>query len=343
MRGPNVPPGSGRPPATNGGGRRTGELQTLLGKKGPSQGGFSAGETRRTLLLLTFVPWTLCSVVVFLFLVAYRSAPDFFLLLVGLGLLLCVRQAFVNYMRGGSDGAYAMALCSLAIVVGTMAGLHNYRTTLRHYWALDEGRVYDDVGPGALADAHRDAAALTFVGGVKPDTQASTGYSEGYVTYCVAPIGSWDAATGSGQIQFWAAGKDCCSSHGNFACDDALSVTAKGGLVIDDADVPNYILAVRTAEAVNGAHSVPRPIFLRWVKDFELARGEYLTRAWLYWIMVTAIYLPLSAALVVLAPSSLKSIDMLSGEKKRNAAPSQPNTATGAVPVYTTNPGPVPA
>mmetsp|Transcript_70329 Transcript_70329/g.205691 ORF Transcript_70329/g.205691 Transcript_70329/m.205691 type:complete len:303 (-) Transcript_70329:44-952(-) len=296
-------------------GNKSREQEALLGKKAALAG----NDTHRTLALLAVVPWMLFSATVLIYTMLFHDIPTILDCLLLIALALCIRQSVVNYMRGGSDGAYAMALCTTAIFIGSLVGVHDYFAYMEPYWAFEDRRVYEGVGPEELADAHRDAAAITFVAGSKPDLQASIGYHSRSSIYCVAPIGAWDAGAASREIQFWAAGKDCCEAQGSFSCDDAKRSAAHGGLVIDSADVDKYILAVRTAEVQNGVQSTPEPIFVRWVSNFEAARGTYWNEAWISWLLASLAYLPLSAASVVLAPSALKSIELLSARKEESA------------------------
>uniref|UniRef100_A0A7S4RZI6 Uncharacterized protein n=1 Tax=Alexandrium monilatum TaxID=311494 RepID=A0A7S4RZI6_9DINO len=294
-------------------GTRGSELSSLLGgrKKAVPAGGLFAGETQRTLALLAVIPWLAFSASALGYTHLWQHLPSLLAFSTCIGIAVCTRQAIVNYVRGGSDGAYVMALCVLALTVGTAVGLENYTMFMHPYFNFNERRQYKDVGPEELADAHRDASAITFVQGSRPDLQASVGYHAGSSMYCVAPIGAWDAGAANREIQYWAAGKDCCGAQGSFDCDDAKISSAQGGLVIDNADVSKYILAVRTAESQTGAKSVPEPIFVRWVASFDTALGTYLAEAWIYWLLATLVYLPVSVALAILAPSALKGIELM--------------------------------
>uniref|UniRef100_A0A7S1RYH8 Uncharacterized protein n=1 Tax=Alexandrium catenella TaxID=2925 RepID=A0A7S1RYH8_ALECA len=298
--------------------RNRSELDSLLGRKraGPATG-LSAGDSRRTLALLVVIPWLVFCAVVLLFTHVYSHAPNFLGSLLLICIVVCIRQSAVNYMRGSSDGAYAMALCVVAMLVGIGVGYHNYSAHMRPYWRYEEQRHYKDVGPEEPADALRDASAITFADGVRPDVQASVGFHAGPDIYCVAPIGTWDAGAASRTVQFWAAGKDCCQMHGAFTCDEATSPSAHGGLVINSHDdVDKYIHAVRIAESQNGAKTAEEPIFVRWVVNLQRARETFLNEAWIFWLLASLTYLPLSAALVVLAPSSLKSIEVISARRQ---------------------------
>merc|ERR1719436_876341 len=94
------------------------------------------------------------------------------------------------------------------------------------------------------------------------------------------------------QIQFWAAGLDCCNGRDE-TCNDAADPRARAGLVVFNRtgplhgflpdEVEHYAEATRMAAAKFGVLSAERPIFLRWIREPEAARDRYLRDAWLHW------------------------------------------------------------
>mmetsp|Transcript_37959 Transcript_37959/g.80706 ORF Transcript_37959/g.80706 Transcript_37959/m.80706 type:complete len:410 (+) Transcript_37959:121-1350(+) len=234
----------------------------------------------------------------------------------------------ISGTEGAFDAAYALLLCGLAVLAGAAAGFYIYSSVACDYWKFGEHRMYTNVWPDELAAAHRDASAIVFAQGARPNLQMSVSYRTGSHTYCVAPVVMHAQMMGP-QIQFWAAGLDCCGGRGE-ACNDAADPRARAGLVVHNRTgplhgfIPNeaehYAEAARMATAKFGLLSAERPIFVRWVREPEVARDHYLRDAWLHWFETGCLFLPLSMLMGLGAPSLVAAGADAARRRRDNAA-----------------------
>jgi len=226
-------------------------------------------------LELVLVPWLFYAAVSSMFAFGYHMASEviwatFVILLVGSSLftMLSSEQPLNRYL-----GILSFA----GILVGGCVGFSCYELQLAHFWFLNDGHVYTNVLPSDPAAGYVDAGKLLFTEDSRVDTSRSLGYQDGN-TYCVAPIMD---DSDHGDVEFWAAGVNCCSSRGNFVCDDAFEPEARGGAIIRSvsalsSDVRDkYALAVRQAEAAFEIASTPDPLFVRWVQDPQLLQDDF--------------------------------------------------------------------
>lgn len=212
-------------------------------------------------------------------------------------------------------------LCLIAVVLGALAGGVAYCSGAIDYWAFDEHWQYTNVWPTELASAHRDASALVFAQGTVPDVQKGSGYTMGGHTYCVAPITMRDINLGIPDIQYWAAGRDCCEENERFTCDDASLDSARAGLVLRNRtrtfysafvthEVDYYAEAARRAKVkFNIASTEEEPIFVRWVWDLDAGRVDFWSRSRRVAFEIVLGYLPVSIVLSLFTPAlRLKSL-----------------------------------
>lgn len=157
----------------------------------------------------------------------------------------------------------------VSVVWGVVVGLSAYDCCISEYWHAQELEARENVLPSEAAAAYANAGEIVFADEARVDAGKAVGYKD-TTTYCVAPIAS-DAPFE--QVQFWAAGTDCCGARGTFTCDDAWNPKARAGLVIHDVStmneglIPKYKDAVKLAEATYSIASTKDPIFVRWVAD----------------------------------------------------------------------------
>jgi len=215
--------------------------------------------------------------------------------------------AFVGMaLRQVSRGtmSYIFFLCFLSIVTGSVSGYYNYVHIILPFWGYYEHRRYTNVMPDELASAHIDASAIVFAEGTRPDVTRPVGYVAGQHTYCVAPITMRGVELSTSDIQYWAAGKDCCRQRSDFRCGDAANRHAHAGIVkqmtphfIDVErwrDLDYYREAVAMASASYGITSAETVIFLNWVSDIEHGLGDIFAYSWLFWIESMIAYLIIS-------------------------------------------------
>mmetsp|Transcript_116124 Transcript_116124/g.231544 ORF Transcript_116124/g.231544 Transcript_116124/m.231544 type:complete len:299 (+) Transcript_116124:75-971(+) len=223
-----------------------------------------------------------------------------------------VTRCVLRLMSRLHDRAYICALCGVAIVLGSVAGWHNFTMNTRHYHEFGDRRHYTNVWPEESADSHRDASALVFSASVKPDVSMALAYHAVGSTYCVAPIKIWGVQP-KNPVQYWSAGKDCCNSRGKYKCDDTWVPKARGGLVISNGDLPYYQQAAKIAAATVGLTSAPEPIFVQWVLDLGRARNKFLEKAAVFWALTSFTYLPICFVFALGAPTVVKLLTRSAG------------------------------
>lgn len=204
--------------------------------------------------------------------------------------------------------------CLLSVVLGALAGGVAYCSGAIDYWAFDEHWQYTNVWPTELASAHRDASALVFAQGTVPDVQKAVGYTMGGHTYCVAPVTMRDIDLGIPDIQYWAAGRDCCEGDERFTCDDASLDSARAGLVLRNRtktfysafvthEVDYYAEAVRRAKVkFNIISTEEQPIFVRWVWDLDAGRVDFWSRSRRVAFEIVLGYLPVCIVMGLVTP-----------------------------------------
>jgi hypothetical protein len=135
------------------------------------------------------------------------------------------------------------------------------------------GQTYDAVPadtmkPGAI----RDAGVIIFTDDSKVHPEFGKVYTEGIITFCVAPILRNGAGGG-----YYAVGINCCGTAEKFKfeCGDALDDNIKSGLVIGTG-TEKYATAQSMIEPEHGwkfhdktkGINTPLPIFVRILKDY---------------------------------------------------------------------------
>lgn len=211
--------------------------------------------------------------------------------------------AVLNFSQYHSDRALVYFMCGVAVVLGSFAGYFIFCFHSYDFEAFWNHRQYANVWPTEPAAAHRDASALVFSEGARPDVRLMGSYSGVYGTYCVAPIAMGGLIEPDhGDIQYWAVGIDCCRG-GRFECGASSDLSARAGMVVYERqhlfstwfprEADMYKQAARMVAAKFGAHSADRPIFVRWVKDLELAHAAYAQQAFSTWFKFAIASLPL--------------------------------------------------
>lgn len=210
-----------------------------------------------------------------------------------------------------------LLLCGISVLLGAVAGSLCYCSGAIDYWAYEEHWQYTNVWPTELASAHRDASAFVFAQGAAPDTTKGTGLTVGTHTYCVAPITMGITNSGVPDVQYWAAGRDCCPKDGSFICDDAGVEDARAGLVMYNrtfefysAFLPREIdyyneAARRAILKYSIVSTAEEPVFVRWVRDLDERRGDFWHRSMVLALEMIVGYLPISCLLGLLSLGGL--------------------------------------
>lgn len=250
---------------------------------------------------LIMIPWLIFLIGTVLFAFLYTIFPVL-VWVVLLGCILAGLRWMVLGAWGGRIGTTTLGIaCVIACVLSTFVGLYTNERFLEEYWRLERGNVYNNVLPSESAMAHDDAAVLIFTEGTIIDTSRASGYKAPGGIQCVAPI--LNAIDFDGRVEYWAVGNNCCHARGDFACDDALNPAARSGIVIgiypgpptttppatsltvDHADAtvllsrredlsPEWVPAIRAAEATFGMVAAERALLVRWSADPALQESN---------------------------------------------------------------------
>jgi len=241
------------------------------------------------LFFMTFVPWFLFLGIGVMFILMYYYLPWITLLVVLIVGALSALLLLSGATNGNLYNTFLGVLFLIATCTGTIAGLVNYHERLFHYWSASEGRQYTNVRADSLAAAHADAGVMVFTDDAVVDTTKTIGYKSGSV-YCVAPITRREQ-THASQVQYWAAGTDCCNGRGFFNCDNSLDKAAKSGSVIRQqpasmlfkSEVDFYMHAMDMASEIYGLTASKEPFFLRWTVDVGTKVESYFMDGWFHW------------------------------------------------------------
>jgi hypothetical protein len=261
---------------------------------------------------LVFVPWSVFAFVAFTttFLLAYIPAIVYIMLFICL--IFSVVLAFIRSATGPMY-QYISILSLFALVLGFGAGKTISDRHMVQYWSPVLRPVYEDISPVSPAFSVQDGGTLKFTPIAQVDHQHVVGLQTpiGGSTYCVAPI---RADAQNNEVNFWAAGLDCCGHRSAFTCDDSTKPGKGSGIVIvRDGSAYNieqhqrFQMAAEQAAAAFGLHLPKAPIFVRWTLDAEGARTDYMIQSVLLLLVWCSLYLaPSLAAAAFLHWSSSK-------------------------------------
>lgn len=219
------------------------------------------------LLCIAMMSWLVFSVVCALFGTIYHGHGTFVWLFVGIGCFISLAE-----IPRGRSLSISGFFCLFALIAATLVGLLAHDFALGQYWESRSLEVRTNVLPSEDAGAFRDAGEIIFADEARLDSSRALGYKDRSV-FCVAPIS--DDSPAGGKVQFWATGVDCCAARGTFTCDDAWDPKAKAGIVLRNASRlnpqlrPQFVEAVKQAEAAFDMPSAQTPVFVRWVADPE--------------------------------------------------------------------------
>lgn len=271
----------------------------------------------QALLNDTLGAWLSFTAAGLLYLICYHHLPRLVIMSVGLWVALCLCGLLMvrhsQKMKQEVERQTVMLLlCLLATAAGVLAGSWNYTRAggVGDYWALGEHRQYTNVWPDELADAHRDASVMVFSKGAKLEPRMLSAYkASNGETYCVVPITSSHLDySGTFNVQYFAAGKGCCS-YDTFTCGDALDKEAHSGLVIYNKtdlihnllfgrqDLDYYLQAAEMTTGKFGVQHAKQPIFLEWAADVDSAVIHRWFRSQRYCLCASMLALPLCLGL----------------------------------------------
>lgn len=248
-----------------------------------------------------FVPWiAFCLVFAMMSFEMHYKTPDacqtilmITVIVLALALLLdffwiwLKRRAGEASLAGGSWIIFLVVSCLAAVFSGVIAGNYNFWTSAELFYDITALNSYNAVDPTRMRGQElMDAGRALFVPGTHLDLTRSMGFKN-MDTYCVAPITGGTVAGNPplASYDFWAVGKDCCSSSatgGDFRCGQYDNANARGGLrLMRDEDRAFFRLAVQQAESAYQIKAT-HPLFFNWVEDpieatYQFQRNAFQT------------------------------------------------------------------
>jgi len=166
---------------------------------------------------------------------------------------------------------YLAVVLGIGVIAGPPCGGFIFKNLMEPYYRVLDLKTIHKVDVGVeRGDTMLDAGIVDFVKDNYLDEMRSWHFKH-HTVYCVAPIvTSRSDGPKTGSYDFWAVGKDCCSTtSADFRCgawghphgNKAIRATS-------DEDLPNYRLAVQQAETMYGVVSA-NPVFFKWSSDPE--------------------------------------------------------------------------
>lgn len=261
------------------------------------------GRQRRlnifAICLNIFMPWILfCLVAAMLSFEMHYTKPELCqtLIIITVVLLVLLGALDVLYMmwrRRTGEASLATSTwllflcvsCLVAIGVAVPLGNHNFWASSQVFFDITALNSYNGVDPARMRGQElMDAGRVMFVNGTRLDLTRAMGFRN-VETYCVAPI-TGGAVVGNPPLaayDFWAVGKDCCSSNSaDFRCGEYNNLEARAGVrLMRDEDRAFFRLAVQQAESAYGIKAT-HPLFFHWVRDpvaetFQYQQGAFQT------------------------------------------------------------------
>jgi len=299
----------------------------IYGMAGPQQANLAMPGGRPTVRRMnlvgvataTFVPW-----IIFCFLTAALSFEMHFrqpstvqaLVLATAAILVVVlvgdlwwicqkRQMGIAGMHGAS---WVLFLCLTGLVAVAMAvdfGNRIFELNSEPFFDITSLNSYDEVDPaGVRGQELMDAGQILFSKNAHLDLTKSMSFKN-QNTYCVTPITVTDGKIWNPPLpsyDFWAVGKDCCSSTANsFRCGAWDNPKARGGLrMVQDDERAFYRLAVQQAQSAYAIKAV-HPLFFHWVAEPVVETYRLQQNAYKAFLLAMGCYLACQLMLVFLA------------------------------------------
>lgn len=291
--------------------------QTLLpGSSAPTLRGFDAGRPsvkrvttathsrKSEYALMILLPHFMFTFVLIICTFAFHRLP-MFAYMCALGCLVSSIVMLFLDQHGQTQRYLKLGiLCGVATIVGYILGMYNFENYMKNYLVYQESRSNANVLPTEPAAAHADAGKITFTDSTYVDPNRAMGFKVGDVyskQYCVAPILGDPQQS---QVDFWAAGTECCQTGKAFSCNDGKDPRAKSGVVIIESDswlfpsnLPYYMQAIAAAEGKFKLTSSKPPLFVRWVMDPRKAQEDYWLSGVKLLLISSIVYLCISAML----------------------------------------------
>jgi len=241
---------------------------------------FSPGHRIRMnivpMFLMIFIPWG-----IFLFISGLAAfnvmymRPGVCYAVLAFAILMWAASLLVALERRRNDpepGWYMFfaIVTGIAVFVGWYLGNGIYNTYSFPYYQVRDLKVISNLDANKENGQNvMDAGMFYFAEGNKIDAMRAWHFKQ-KTLYCVAPIikGEFPNVPQTQSFDFWAVGKDCCSSSASdFRCGAYNNPLARGGIRnLNDHDRAFYRLAIEQASALYGIQS-SHPVMFEWSQD----------------------------------------------------------------------------
>jgi len=201
--------------------------------------------------------------------------------------------------------SYAALAVGIMAISGTIAGLKNYKNFSEPYFQIKALKTVENIDASSTPGKNvMDGGIFSFSAGNGLDETRSWHFTYKN-TYCVAPIITNGTAPLSQTYDFWAVGKDCCStSSSDFRCGSWGLAGAGGGIrLVTGGDIKYYKLAVQQAESLFNIMA-PNPILLSWSSDPVIQVSSWNQQVYKDYLLMVAFALIASFFFVTLASCS---------------------------------------
>jgi len=269
-----------------------------------------AGMNIATIVLRGFVyPFLLVMVTVLVWSWAFCFSIGYVVAGVYLLLLAVFAGRLATQVANSTSTMYSIYL-ALVVVAALQTGRTNWYSNTFHYCADRSRRSYHNVFPSADPATMGDAGRVYFDAEAKLNATQSVGLLYRGTTYCAAPVvdqamlngtrstgtllGASTAGNAPITVSFWAIGRDCCDSRGNFKCDGA-ELSGGAGLVYHDyaddsrawswlfarhnPELDQFRRAVAASSHLHNFALPDSPILIRYVGDVNYVQEGRLGRA----------------------------------------------------------------
>ncbi|CAE7254562.1 unnamed protein product, partial [Symbiodinium microadriaticum] len=212
----------------------------------------NAGNAIITATLLLLLPWTAFSLMLCLFVFAFKDFGPLIWGLIACSELLALLVLGLGSARRQQAQVLLGCLVIASILAAIPAGEYIESTFMDEYWRLGYGAVYEGVSPLSPGASYLDASFMAFDKTAYIDVSKGLGFIKGGASV----LRRAGRASRAFNVSFWVTGIDCCARRGSFACLGSQDAAGGSGVVLSDSD-GIFTRAARMAQSVNGFGILP--------------------------------------------------------------------------------------
>jgi len=219
---------------------------------------------------------------------------------------------------------YFAIMTGIAVFVGWYLGHGIYNTYSFPYYQVNDLKTLANIDASKEHGQNvMDAGIMNFAEGNRIDAMRGWHFKQ-KTLYCVAPIirGKFPNVPETQSFDFWAVGKDCCStSASDFRCGAYNNPLARGGIRnMNDADRAFYRLAIEQATALYGIQA-SHPVMFEWSLDPLETINSWNTHGftkYLVYVAFALVFFTFAMAMATVKFSFLGRAESVYGEEIHN-------------------------